>query len=57
MTDFTLPTWNSVSIKNDKKVLLNPLEQFIYDSEPAGEPAETEFREGLARLIEMVLSR
>jgi hypothetical protein len=49
-----LPTYGEIDAKVEDGFLLNPLEQFIYDNEPAGEYDEHAFREGLAAAIEWV---
>jgi hypothetical protein len=32
-----IPTWEEIEKKRNRKQKLNPIEQFIYDYEPAGE--------------------
>jgi hypothetical protein len=48
----TLPTWDKVSDKIDHSEKLNPLEQFIYDNEPAED--DEQWRESLELAIEYV---
>lgn len=37
MSHDSLPTWREVSQKKDAGVVLDPIEQFIYEEEPAGD--------------------
>lgn len=46
-----LPSWWEVNDKLDEGEKLDPLEQFIFDNEPAGEENEREFRKQLSTLV------
>jgi len=48
-----LPTWDEVVRKMDSGVTLNPLEQFIYSDEPAGE-GDMEWRKMLNNVLDYV---
>ena len=48
----SLPTWEEVRTKQDYIEILNPLEQFVYDNEPAEDSEQ--WRKSLELAIEFV---
>ena len=50
----SLPDFMDIVAKVEKKEELTPLEQFIYENEPAGDSDEVEFRCGLENLIKYI---
>lgn len=53
---YGIPDFETIFDRKQRGETLNPLEEFIFENEPAGEPATTNFCEGLAALIAFVSS-
>ena len=49
-----MPTWEELDEQVDRYEELNPLEQFIYDNEPASRVDSDKFRNGLRTAIAWV---
>ena len=49
-----LPTWKEVSDKINADFAITPIEQFIYDYEPAGEVESKQWRSDLKAILESV---
>ena len=47
----SLPTWREIFQKVNEKEKLDPVEEFIYDNEPAGLTDAKEFRMGLLKAL------
>lgn len=50
----TLPEWMDVTRKHEAGAVLNPIEQFVLDNEPAGIEHEEKFRSGLIAALNFV---
>jgi hypothetical protein len=53
---YGIPDFEPIFDRKQRGDLLDPLEEFIFENEPAGEPATTNFCEQLAALIAFLTS-
>jgi hypothetical protein len=53
---YGIPEFDPIFERKQRGELLDPLEEFIFENEPAGEPAATNFCEQLATLIAFLTS-
>ena len=49
-----IPTWHQCRDKSDAGELMNPIEEFIHDNEPAGRDMDLIFRSTLVKMLQYV---